>query len=447
MPILRSLLGEAHMNRSARFVYILVALSATIAAVAADWPEILGAGRRAEWTETGILRQFPATGPLYRWRTPLGQGYAGPAVASGRVFVPDYVPAPGGGGSERVLCLDEQTGQVLWTYANPAATYNKFAYNSGPRAVPTVDGDRVYVMGAAGDLYALQAADGKLLWKVNLPVDFGAKMPTWGFAGSPVVYQDVLITPCGANNARLLGLDKRTGQELWRALPATSDLGYTSPLLINAGGAEQLIMWVGGEVASVNPQTGQVYWQQPITKGMPCATPTTDGQRLLLTDFFKGSALLTLAPGKPAAQVAWIKGGANEVNTLGLHGLMCSPLLAGDYLYGVCSYGQLRCLEVKTGERVWESLEATKENKRWATAFLVRNGEVYFLLNDRGELIIADLQPTGYKELARASILPPTSGGAGDRELKAVLWTLPAYANRHFFARNDKEIVRVSLER
>jgi hypothetical protein len=95
---------------------------------------------------------------------------------------------------------------------------------------------------------------------------------------------------------------------------------------------------------------------------------------------------------------------------------------------------------------VWESLAATKENKRWANAFIIRNGDVYFLNNDRGELIIADLQPTGYREIARAQVIKPTSGGAGARELGKVNWALPAYANRHVFLRNDEEIIRVSLE-
>jgi len=425
---------------------LLIALLLPALALADDWPEILGAGRRGEWKETGILRAFPAAGPVVRWRTPVGAGYAGPAVAGGKVFVADY-QAREGGGSERVLCLDEQTGKVLWTYENSAAIYNKFSYNNGPRAVPTVDGERVYVTGAAGDVYALKVADGALLWKVNLPGQFAAKMPTWGFAASPLVAGNILIVPCGGEgNARLLGLNKLTGEEVWRALPSTGDLGYGSPILVQAGGVAQLISWVGGEIASLNPLTGQTYWQQPFVGMTPAATPNTDGQRILVSDFYKGSCLLKLATDKPAEELVWKGKGENEVNTLGLHALMTTPLLAGDYLYGVCSYGQLRCLDAKTGERVWESIEATREKKRWANAFLVRNGDVYFLNNDRGELIIADLQPTGYREIARAQLIKPTSGGAGDRELGKVNWALPAYANRHVFLRNDEEIIRVSLE-
>ncbi|MHB8993779.1 MAG: PQQ-binding-like beta-propeller repeat protein [Armatimonadota bacterium] len=423
----------------------LIAITASLCA-ADDWPEILGSGRQAEWHETRILRQFPAAGPTVRWRTPVGAGFAGPAVAGGRVFVPDYQTREAGG-VERVVCLEEQTGKVLWTYENPDANYKKFAYNTGPRAVPTVDGDLVYTQGAAGDLYCHSVTDGTLVWKVNLPASFGAKFPTWGFAGSPLVYGNVLIAHCGGEgNSRLVGFDKLTGKELWRALPSTGDLGYGSPMLVKAGGVDQLISWVGGEIASLNPLTGQVYWQQPFVGLTPCATPSSDGERLLVSNFYKGSCLLKLAADKPAAELLWLGKGENEVNTVGLHALMTTPLLAGDYLYGVCSYGQLRCLDARTGERVWESLEATKEKKRWANAFIIRNGDVYFLNNDRGELIIADLQPTGYREIARAQLIKPTTGGAGARELGKVNWALPAYANRHVFLRNDEEIIRVSLE-
>jgi outer membrane protein assembly factor BamB len=324
-----------------RMPILLALLVFTVSLCSADdWPEILGSGRRAEWRETGILRQFAAEGPTVRWRTPIGAGYSGPAVAGGRVFVSDYQTRDNGG-VERVVCLDEQTGKLLWTFENPEANYKKFAYNTGPRAVPTVDGERVYTQGAGGDLYGHNVADGKLLWQVNLPATFAAKIPTWGFAGSPLVYENVLIAHCGGeNNSRLVGLDKLTGKELWRALPSTGDLGYGSPMVVKAGGVDQLISWTGGEIASLNPLTGQVYWQQPFVGMTPCATPSTDGQRLLVSNFYKGSCLLKLAADKPAAELVWLGKGENEVNTLGLHALMTTPLLAGDYLYGVCSYGQ-----------------------------------------------------------------------------------------------------------
>jgi outer membrane protein assembly factor BamB len=126
---------------------------------------------------------------------------------------------------------------------------------------------------------------------------------------------------------------------------------------------------------------------------------------------------------------------------------MCTPVIRDGYIYGVCSYGQLRCLDAKTGQRIWETQEVTKEKARWANAFITRNGERYFINNDRGELILAEFSPKGYKEIGRTQIIKPTTAGGGKRELGAVNWTLPAYANGHILIRNDEEIIRYSLEK
>jgi hypothetical protein len=174
------------------------------------------------------------------------------------------------------------------------------------------------------------------------------------------------------------------------------------------------------------------------------ATPVVSGNRLLVSAFYNGSLMMELDATRPAARVLWRGRSNSEQNTDGLHALISTPVLAGDHLYGVCSYGQFRCLDARTGERVWETLELTRERARWATAFLVRHGDRYFINNDRGELIIARLSPRGYEEIARTPLIRPTSRG-GRRELGAVHWSHPAYANRHIFTRNDEEIVCASL--
>lgn len=417
----------------------------TVGACAEDWPEMQGAGRRSVWNETGILRQFPAEGLAVSWRVPIGGGFSGPAVAGGRVFVSDYVKADEGG-RERVLCLDEATGRVLWTHENPAADYSGFAYNSGPRATPTVSGDQVYVVGAAGDLYCLEAATGALVWQVSYLRDFGAKLPTWGFSGAPLVVDEVVVCAVGgAGNARLVGLDAATGKEVWRALPSPGDVAYSSPVLAHAAGVDQVIHWIAGEVAAVDPRSGVVLWQQPFASDIPVVTPTVVGDRVLVSDFYKGALLLRLKSEAPRAEVVWQVGGKNELNTDGLHALMSNPVMVGDCIFGVCSYGQFRCLDLATGQRLWETLEVTREQARWASAFIVQNGDVLFINNDRGELIIAQPTAAGYRELGRTPLIKPTTGGAGTRELGLVNWVYPAFANRHLVTRNDEEIIRVSL--
>ena len=197
-----------------------------------------GWGRSA--TATGVrqafLREFPADGPKVLWRTPIAGGYAGPSVVGSRVFVTDYVttgdqtPSPDKRneleGTERVLCLDADNGKLLWKHEYDCS-YN-ISYPAGPRCTPTVDGDRVYTLGAEGDLRCLEVADGKLVWSKSFPRDFGAKTPIWGFAGHPLVDGDRLICIVGGPDALAVAFDKQTGEVIWKALDA-EETGYSSP--------------------------------------------------------------------------------------------------------------------------------------------------------------------------------------------------------------------------
>src|SRR5262245_38946749 len=153
-----------------------------------DWPEWRGAGRLGLWNETGILETFPADGLKVRWRTKIHAGYAGPSVAGGRVFLTDSSRAQGNRAIERVLALDEQTGAVLWTQEWPADYAGlQLIYAIGPRATPTVDGDRVYVLGAMGRLLAIESATGKVVWQKDFVRDFAASVPSWGMTAAPLV--------------------------------------------------------------------------------------------------------------------------------------------------------------------------------------------------------------------------------------------------------------------
>jgi outer membrane protein assembly factor BamB len=196
----------------------------------------------------------------------------------------------------------------------------------------------------------------------------------------------------------------------------------------------------------LDPETGKVYWSQPckIRSGMTIATPRKMGDLLYLTCFYNGSTMLRLDSTKPAATEVWASQKVSEKDTDALHSTMSTPFLEDGYIYGVCSYGQLRCLKAGSGERVWETLRATTpdgKEMRWANAFLVKNGDRFFLFNEKGDLIIAKLSPKGYEEISRAHLLEPTNTSAG----RDVLWSHPAFANRCVFARNDKEIICVGL--
>ena len=164
--------------------------------------------------------------------------------------------------------------------------------------------------------------------------------------------------------------------------------------------------------------------------------------------------LLELGTGTESARLVWKVGGSSELpeDTRGLHALITTPIIQGKYIYGVCSYGQLRCLDLRTGHRIWETLEMT-EQARWAAAFAVRNGDRFFINNDKGSLIVARLTPSGYEEIDRTHLIEPTTNSAWRRSSRPrpsdrlVNWSHPAYADRHIFARNDREILCASLEK
>lgn len=404
---------------------------------AADWPQWLGPERDAVWRETGILRRFPTNGPSFRWRTPIGTGYAGPAVAKGRVYVTDRV-----GATERVLCLNQADGKILWEHADECPY--TISYAAGPRATPVVDEGKVYTLGAQGDLRCLAAGSGQVLWSRALTKDFGIQTPVWGFAGHPLIEENKLICLVGGTGSVVVAFDKNTGKELWRALSA-KEPGYVPPMIYEAGRRRQLIVWHPESLNSLDPETGRVFWTQPFESrvGLCVSTPRQLGDLLFVTAFYNGPLMMRLDATQPTAQVLWRGKSSSEQKTDGLHSIMSTPFLEDGHIYGVCSYGQLRCLKADTGERLWETFAATTGGQplRWANAFLIKNGDVFFLPNEKGDLIIARLSPRGYEDLSRAHLLEPVNHDCG----RNVVWSHPAFANRCIYARNDREIICVSL--
>ena len=412
---------------------------------AEDWPEWRGTGRRGVWNESGILDRFPVEGLKVAWRTPLHGGFAGPAVAAGRVYVTDFKRTLGKRGTERALCLDEKSGKILWT-REWDADYQGMSYDTGPRATPTVDGDRVYVVGATGILLCLDTRTGSVVWRKDFAKDYGMRLPTWGVSSAPLVDGRRLIAIVGGQpDALVVAFDKMTGKEVWRALPTDTEQGYSQPVIVESGGSRQLVVWHPAAIVSLDPATGAMKWEQRfrINLGVTLSTPVWRGSRLLVSSFYNGSMMLDLA--RDTAAVVWKGKSSSETDTDTLHAVVNTPVIAGDYVYGICSYGQFRCLNARTGERVWETMVVTKEKARWASGFIVRQGERYFISNDRGELIIASLSEKGYREIGRTQLIKPTTNPGNRRELGVVNWTHPAYANRHVITRNDEEIVSTSL--
>ena len=425
-------------------------------AFAEDWPEWRGAGREGVWSEDGIIDRFPAEGLEVKWRTPVKGGFAGPVVADGRVFVLDFDFLPETrvmDGTERILALDEETGEVLWTHSWETAYRNlQLSYATGPRAAPTVAGDHVYVQGGAGMLLCLRADTGEVVWQHDTVAEYDTTVPVWGTSSSPLVDGDRVIALIGGEpDALIAAFDAATGEEVWRAIDVVSEMGYAQPILLEAGGARQLIVWHPVGVSSLSPETGEVYWEQEwdSPSAITVATPVRSDNYLFFSQFYGGSLMLRLETDRPGATSLWEIAGSGEMpdQTAALHSLITTPILEGDYIYGVDSYGELRGLDATTGDRLWVSDRMTVQ-RRWGAAFMVRHGDRYFVNNDAGDLIIAQFTPEGYVELDRTKLIEATSrAGYGPRrfEDRAVNWTHPAYANRHIVTRNDNEIIRVSL--
>lgn len=440
-----------------RHFLLIVVLAFNVYAQADDWPQWMGPQRDDVWREQGIVSKFASNGPPVLWRTPIQGGYCGPAVVGNRLFVLDRPvekrPAePGSDGvpetvkKERVLSLNADTGQTVWEYSYPCAY--EIGYPAGPRSTPTVSEGRVYCLGAMGDLLCLGAEKGNMIWARHFMTDYRlSKPPVWGWAGHPLLDGQRLICLVGGDKTAVVAFDKDTGKEIWHALTAV-EIGYAPPVIYTIRGQRQLIIWHPDAVSGLNPETGALLWSHPYPVGggpkrpeVTIAMPRLEGDHLFLSCFYQGSLMLELAPQGP--KILWNRRSTSEeVMNDGLHTILGTPTLKDGYIYGVCGFGELRCLDARTGDRKWETYAATGGHKAFfGNAFLTQHEDRTFLWNDQGELIIAKLRPEGYEEISRARLLEPLEKTRG----RIVTWCHPAFANRCAYVHNGKELICVSL--
>ncbi len=414
-----------------------------------DWPQWMGPTRDGIWAETGIVRKLPKT-LTPTWSVPIAGGYSGPAVANGKVFVLDYLREAGNStndpnnraeskGKERVLCFNAETGKEVWKHEYDC-TY-QISYPCGPRVTPTITNGKVFALGAEGDFLVLDEATGKVLWKKNFPVDYKAKTPIWGFCSHPLVIDNRVYMIVGGPESAVVCFDVETGKEIWKSLSAREP-GYSTPVLINHGGKQQLIAFLADSLNSLDPETGKPYWSLEIepSYGMAIMMPRLFDDHLYAAAIDNISLMAKLDPKSPMGTEDW-----RGNNKQGIYPVCPCPIVEADgTMYGVDRRGELRGVEFKTGKRLWQTLDATTSDDRpvnSGTAFLTKNGDSYFLFNEKGELIVAELSKEGYKEISRAPLLEPTGEAFG----RNVVWSHPAYAEKSIFARNDAKLVRVSL--
>lgn len=408
-----------------------------------DWPEWRGAQRDGVWREEGVIEgKFPEGGLPVKWRAEVSSGYSGPTVARGRVYVTDRVIHPAQ--TERIHCFDSATGERIWSHEYDCIY--TISYEAGPRASVAVRDGKAYALGGMGHLHCLDAESGKVLWKRDLNEEYsiGNRMPIWGIAAAPLLVDNLLILQIGApDDAGVIALDRESGEEVWRALP--DQASYSPLMLVEQAGRQVVLCWTGDSVAGLHLTDGEVLWQHPFPPSrMPIgiATPLIQDDMVFVTSFYDGALMLRLLQDQPGAEVVWRKVGPDERNTEALHSIISTPIWLGDHIYGVDSYGELRCLEAKTGERIWEDLTAVPK-ARWSTIHFVKHGERVWMFNERGELLLGELSPEGFREIDRAKIIDPTLDQLRDRG--GVCWSHPAFAERSVFVRNDQELIRVDL--
>jgi outer membrane protein assembly factor BamB len=436
-------------------------LSLPSVASANDWPEWLGPNREGVWRETNLVDKFPSGGPPVVWRQPIGGGYSGPAVAGDFVYVMDRQwalgkdgkPIPGNRegqkGTERLLCLKVSDGSLVWKHEYDCP-YKQLSYNQGPRTTPLMRDGRVYALGAMGDLFCLDAAKGEVRWSKNLPKEYKTQQPVWGYAASLLLDGDLLYSLVGGEGSAVVAFNKDTGKEVWRAL-TSEDVCYSPPMIFHAGGKPQLVIWTSEAIYGLDPATGKQYWKQPYpAEGEPfrpavnIVTPRRLGDLLFFSNAYHGPMMLKFAADKPEVAVLWKNQNKNPQKAEYLSILMPTPVLKHGYVYGVGFGGDLRCLEAATGKQMWSTYDATGGEKTdCGTAFIIPQGDRFVLFNDNGDLILANLSPKGYQEIDRAHILEPLQ----EARNRQVVWSHPAFAHQCVFARNEKEIVCVSLAR
>jgi outer membrane protein assembly factor BamB len=389
-----------------------------------DWPQWRGPRREGVSAESDLLTAWPPGGPPVLWRVKGGEGYSSLAVADGRVttLVQD-------GNGEAVVCWDADTGRELWRFPYPAryTTGN----GSGPRSTPTVDGDRVYTVGATGLFHCLEAATGKQLWEHDLLRETGAANLQWGVSFSPLVHGDLVITnPGGKGGRSVVAFDKQDGKRVWQALD--NPAGYSSPIAVTAGGIPQVIVFTGDALVSLAPDDGQLYWSYPWTTsfGVNAATPiffrARSGERTLdylfiSSGYGKGCAVLkvVLEGGRACVRMVY------ENNRMRNH--FSSSVRVGDHFYGL-DEDRLTCMEVRTGKVAWQE-------RGFGKGALIAAGRHLLVLGETGTLALVEAAPDAYRELARFEVF------------EGRCWTAPALAHGRLYLRDEKEVVCLDLRK
>ena len=412
-----------------------------------DWPQWQGPHRNAISPETGLLKTWPADGPPLAWRiTGIGGGYSAPSVANGRIF-----GMSSRGEDEVVWALSESDGKEVWaTRIGPALSEGMPQGKEGAGCTPTVDGERLYVLGLAGELACLQVQDGRVLWRKSLPTDFGGVLPTWRYNESPLVDGEKVICTPGGQEALLVALNKLTGETIWKTpqleAPAgtpepaeggggrgrpgfrNSAASYSSAIAIDFEGRRQYVQFTSKALIGVAAADGKLLWRydRPANRmGINCSTPLYhDGRVFAASAYGAGGGLVKLTRGTGGeikADEVWFS--KQMENHHGGVAFIDGGLYGGN---GGNGGGYLACLDFGTGEVLWNERDADKRRVTKGSV-AVADGRIYYR-TEEGDLILIEPNRKEYTERGRFK--------QPDRTTKPA-WTHPVIANGKLYVRDQ----------
>lgn len=389
-----------------------------------DWPQWRGPRRDGLSTETGLNWNWPARGPRKLWDAPASEGYSAFAVAGGRAYciLQD-------GDNEVVVCWNAETGKEQWRFPYPA--HFTYPFGAGPRSTPTLDGNRLYTVGATGVFHCLDAATGGKLWRHDLLEEFSANNLGWGVSFSPLIEGNLVLTnPGGPNGKSVVAFDKISGAIVWHALDDMA--GYSSPIAVFAAGRRQVIFFTASNVVGLACSSGERLWHYPWKNStdVNAATPivftawtgdSTFDYVFVSCNYDKGCCLLKLTPKGDGVAVQRVY----ESKRMRNH--FSSSVRLGEQIYGFDD-SYLTCLDLLTGKVRWRQGGFGKGSLTIADGRLI-------ILGESGWLAVAEATPEAYRETASCQF----SQGR--------CWTVPVIANGRLYLRDEKRIVCYDLRK
>ncbi|MEZ6060417.1 MAG: PQQ-binding-like beta-propeller repeat protein [Planctomycetaceae bacterium] len=395
-------------------------------ACADDWAQFLGPHRNGHSAEKGLIDTFPQDGPAVVWRTALGVGMSGIAIADGTAFTL-YQDDD----DQFAVALDAASGKPKWHKKLAAAYMN--GMGNGPRATPTVSDGKVFVFTGEGILSALNAESGEVAWSVNAVSEAGGEPAEYGMASSPLVIDKTVVVHAGGETGSVAAFNVTNGKKIWQA--GTGAAGYSAPLAMTLSGRKQVVSFVGTSVLGIDPASGKVLWQHPWITDYECniAGPVALSADSLLISSGEnhGAAVLKIAGSGDSLQpeVVWQSEGPDSV----LRAEWQTPVLIDGYLYGMDNIGSagpitnLVCVRASDGEQVWRKDRFGKSN------LIAADGKL-FISTMKGELVIVKATPDGFTESARAEVLGMTRQA-------------PAISGGRLYLRDDQEVVCLDVRR